>query len=62
MKFNQNNEYKLKSCLCPAGFYDLGINNTCGVCEATCSTCNGSTATNCVSCVSGRFLSGTVNS
>ena len=34
---------------CPLGYYG-DANNDCKLCDSTCSTCDGSTATNCLTC------------
>ena len=40
---------------CPDGQYDTG-SDSCDLCDSSCSTCNEATNNNCLSCISGDFL------
>ena len=38
------------------GYYQDTLTQTCKACDASCNTCSGSTATNCLSCPTGKYL------
>ncbi len=38
------------TCPCSINYFDDGVNMNCAICHNSCKSCNGSLATNCITC------------